>query len=157
MTEIHIFYILPWIHAQYIGRALHGRWRWAQKKIQFFFCTTLLLMWIDEVSQYSQIQHLEIAIILRKYQMSFFRQPIIVTAQCLQGIWRDHGHCLKQIRLLRNGNQINAHCEVRGYASKSAHPGCASKSAHSHVTQWLIDWFSKCCLYFFSIFFRKPS
>ena len=31
---------------------------------------------------------------------------------------------------------------VRGYASKSAHPVFASKSAHSHVIRWLIDWLS---------------
>ena len=40
-------------------------------------------------------------------------------------------------------------CYVRGDASKSAHPGFASKSAHS---QWLIDWLGKSCLYFFPVF-----
>ena len=36
---------------------------------------------------------------------------------------------------------------VRGYASKSAHPVFASKSAHSHVIRWLIDWLStRTCL-----------
>ena len=30
--------------------------------------------------------------------------------------------------------------------------GCVSKSAHSHVIQWLIDWLAKGCLYSFSHF-----
>ena len=37
--------------------------------------------------------------------------------------------------------------EVRGCVSKSGHPVSASKSAHSHAIQWLIDWLStRICL-----------
>ena len=42
---------------------------------------------------------------------------------------------------------LNSERAVRGYASKSAHPVFASKSAHSHVIRWLIDWLStRICL-----------
>ena len=38
---------------------------------------------------------------------------------------------------------------VRGYASKSAHPIFTSQSAHSPVIWWLIDWLGRHCWYVF--------